>query len=211
MSRTYNGYIYKGVWANRPGASTVPSGSQMFVTDYGSSAGSVWVSDGTYWRPLGKQTIVLDVTRVAGAASTSEQFLKQFTFPAGMLRGCRAVNIVGLASKTGLVDIIRIRHRMGTAGTSADTTILDTSGVMPAATRQAHSNMLITPVSDTAVAFLLSTQNMGMYTSGATTTAYGTTFTVGNMVTNPIIVSITYTPAGTTDTVTAENIIIEVS
>lgn len=102
---------------------TTAVGATATITEFG---GILMRNTGTYWRPSNKTACLLmqtaDITTVA---NTSEQIFtaEQITFPAGFLQvGCK-LRDASTFSKSGTSETSTLRWRLGTAGTTADTTI----------------------------------------------------------------------------------------
>jgi len=118
----------------------------------GGAVGTQWASDGTFWRPAGVQVVASLTTQVDGASggSTSEQFLWSPLFVANALRGCRSIRMQSRwIYSAGTNDTKTHRWRVGTAGTSSDTTV--SAYVSGSTHRQNIAPGQIVPVSDTQV------------------------------------------------------------
>lgn len=123
----------RATFANFPAANSVPVGYQMVATNVGTN-GITLYSDGTRWRPSGGRATVKDLgTAVAGIAS-GETIVMQHLFPAALLASGDTILFDGLAlGKSGATDTGALMLRLGTGGTTADTSILTLANVMTAA------------------------------------------------------------------------------
>jgi len=102
-------FVYSGTWALRPDAANFQPGRLAWMDDVG-PAGSAWVSDGTYWRPLnGSALLYIQAGSIASPVSTltgngtSQNFElpEPCLLPGGMLfPGCR-VDVEALFYKEG--------------------------------------------------------------------------------------------------------------
>lgn len=160
---------------------------------------TVW--DGTYWRVLAPTDVAFDTTvSTAGIASASEQVNKQLTLPAGLLRLGRSFAIRVLWTKSGTTDAAtNVRLRIGTAGTTADTQVFNTNG-LGAANRSYATSSLFFANSATQLRALGTGTLAADWLGAGQSTTYPQNFTVADLDANALIVSTTYTMAGTTDT-----------
>lgn len=98
-------------WANRPSAAS-NTGVVIRITDIGGSAGSRWISDGTYWKPeSGRVVLAASGAAVSCDATTNENALATFTLPAYSMGVNGILNIVATWSYTNSANnkIVRIR------------------------------------------------------------------------------------------------------
>jgi len=83
-----------------------------------------WVYQSDGWRLDGQQALVHDVTQVTGAASTTEQTLKTYTFDALALERVRILRPQISATRSGTAEVLTLRGRFsgvqlqGSASTS---------------------------------------------------------------------------------------------
>lgn len=88
ISEVQGNYYGSYTFATKPTASNYPSGSVIRITDVGVSgnAGSIWVTDGTYWSPENGH-IVLASSAVAQShtGNTDETALASLSIPAGLI------------------------------------------------------------------------------------------------------------------------------
>jgi hypothetical protein len=116
-------------WSGKPSASSVLAGTQIRITDVGiSSAGSLWFSDGTNYRPAGGSvslykrsgptTSPLASLTPAGANNTAFSLPGgPVTIPAGLIVANGSLWVQGLSRRTPTNDAVLITFRLGTSGT----------------------------------------------------------------------------------------------
>src|SRR5574340_56083 len=115
-------------WASRPAAAS-NTGVTIRITDIGGSAGSLWISDGTYWKPVGGR-VVLGGTGVAAsnAADTSELALASVTIPGYAMGTEGRIRVTSTWTVTSSANNKTLRVRLGgIAGTRFFETALTTS------------------------------------------------------------------------------------
>lgn len=100
-----------------------------------------WVYDGTRWRLDRPQDIFVGLTPTVGVAGTSEQILRQWRLPAGLLESLRYMSCWWLSAKSGTTDAVTLRVRLGAAGSSADASIAGGNTGMSAGTRTYASDL----------------------------------------------------------------------
>jgi len=128
------------LWADRPTAS-LNSGLVITVSDVGN--GSQWRSDGTDYVPVTPVFLYHSNTQVVGAAQIAAQQLGVTTaIPRSRMIGCRYTSVNYQLSKSATADIVTTYLYVGTAGTSADTLILQTVSFL-AANRQTSNGLLL--------------------------------------------------------------------
>lgn len=96
---------------------------------------TAWVYDGTRWRLDGQQALFVGLTPAIGVAGTSEQILRQWLLPAGLLASLRYMSCWWLSAKSGTTDAVTMRTRIGVTGSLADTSITGANTAMLAGTR----------------------------------------------------------------------------
>lgn len=94
-----------------------------------------WVYDGTRWLLDGPQDLFVGLTPTVGVAGTSEQILRQWRLPAGLLESLRYLSCWWLSAKSGTTDAVTLRARLGVAGSSADASIAGANTGMSAGVR----------------------------------------------------------------------------
>lgn len=143
------------------------------------------------------RVFAFDFAVAAGAASATEQILKQIAIPAGLLLSCNYFALDVLWTKSGLVDTTTSRIRLGPLGTVADAAIF-TLASPTAAQRSIVSHTKMFASSATNLRVITSTFNAGFEAGNSTTTAYPQNFAVTNLAANNIL-TVSMNPAGATD------------
>lgn len=119
-------------WATKPSASG-NLGMCIRIANVGASAaGSYWISDGTYWRPVGGSvllsaqsgSIATPISSFTGVTSSLFTPTAQPVIPAGMLiPGQSSIEIEASFRRTGANATASLNIHLGTAKTSADNTV----------------------------------------------------------------------------------------
>lgn len=147
-------------------------------------------------------------TRANVAAGAAETIVAQYRFPAGFLKQYDRIRIYCTFSKSGATDTGTITFRMGTAGTTADTSVFGGTA-FNAASRTLGS------IHDFKVASATSLQHAGSGGAaplngsyiGVNGTAYPAAVAISN-VSNSLYLSVTITP-GATDDIALEDLYME--
>lgn len=190
-------FIYKGTWANRPTPSASLEGLMMIVTDLNYSQ---WICLSSVWRLVSNAQLLFSYATVLGAATTSEQILQQLSIPAGLITSLRRMQVYYLASKSGATDAATSTQlKLGISGTTADQSVYATASWV-STTRQVSGGVNFLARSATSFAFASAAQNAAVDAIATATSAFPITFSVSNMNTNNLILSLTATMAGTSDT-----------
>lgn len=89
LTANNTGFLGTYTWATRPSAATAGAGAEIRVSDVGPQYNR-FVSDGTYWRPVGMVPLLTQLTEVTKTdADTATQTVFSYTVPAGLLTpGC---------------------------------------------------------------------------------------------------------------------------
>lgn len=99
------------------------------VSDVGRTGGSLWMSDGTIWRPVAPVKIYENTALVEGDLSGDDQVVLAMSYAANILTG-KVFRVLATFGKGGTTDAMTAYGlRMGTNGTIADTQIGTTSGL----------------------------------------------------------------------------------
>lgn len=204
---TAGGSISTSTFAARGSGSSV--GQKKRLTDIGPAQGSEVVWDGTYWRLTAPTDIIMDTTlSTTGTTGTSEQFLKAATLPQGCLRLGRTFAFRHLSVKSGIVDAVsNTRLRLGTAGTAADTAIVNTTGFSAASRSYPTSTLLFAP-SATQIRILGSQNAVTDWSGTGSSASYPNNFTVPDIDANALILSVSLQMAGSTDTPNVAHLIV---
>jgi hypothetical protein len=106
--------VLQTAWADKPAAAT-STGQTIRVTDVGGSAGSLWISDGAYWKPVsGRVTLGGSGEGVTGALDTAENSFGSFVLPGYAMGPNGCLNIVTTWSYTNSANNKVLRIRFGT-------------------------------------------------------------------------------------------------
>lgn len=201
-------------WASLPAAASWP-GMITPINDFATRP--LFRSDGTSWRPLAPCDIVVDlpVSPSAGAANTTEQVLRQFTLPAGLLMGCRYFVAKVLVAKSGAAETATIRLRLGSnvTGGLGDQAILTNNSTLAGTARAAAVEASFFASSSTQVRGLArdSAFGVGAFIAGSTTTTYPTNFSVPDMAANVLTLSVTAQMSVGAETATVAHVILTVA
>lgn len=202
MPMTLPGITYLGAftWANRPSATDNP-GATFFAMNLG-VAGALMRSDGTAWRPLnGRLLMLLQAAAITTVANTTEQVFgaAQVVFPAGLLLVGAQIQIPsGGLGKSNNADTSSLRFRFGTAGTTADAQVADTT---PLAT----TNQTVPVLAQWRVESLTTLRRVGargVVLTGQATVAPRSADTVPDVSANANILSLTSAMTSGTETMT---------
>lgn len=113
--------IPRYILANRPTAIGA-SGDIIFLTDIGPN-GSHWVSNGTYWSPLGGEvTLAIVGTTYSLTGTASETVVATYTLPGGLLTPNSQLDIMQTWTYTNSANskTMRIKHSAIGGGTGGD-------------------------------------------------------------------------------------------
>jgi hypothetical protein len=191
---TQEGYT----WATKPSAAS-SSGVMIYIKDIG-SGGSLWISNGTTWRPIANVlTLGALTTRQNVAAGASETIVYQTLLPAAFLNVYDRLRLFQSVSKAGTTNTGVLTFRFGTAGTTSDTSVFSGSAI-------STSSRVIGNIHDFKVASATTLQHLGLGNtnsvlgsySGSGTTAFPAAVTISD-VSNALYFSIGITAGGTDD------------
>lgn len=190
-------------WANIPAAGTV--GKTVYVTNAGTK-GSLWVDDGTRWKPMNGTVTLATLDTASSNIGTSETIVFQYLIPANLLQTYDRLRLWVNVLKSGTTDTGTIRVRVGTAGTTGDTAVTDYA-LMTAAHRSSS------PIFEYRLESATSLQMVGNNASGNITRSWGTAGTTGSTgataitsaAANALYVSVSILSSGATDTVSVQN------
>lgn len=171
-------------WASIPAASGTVR--RVFLTDIG--GGTIWLSNGTRWYPENKSIIIY--TTVADNPQTlgTAKVMAQNLIPAGLWQDRDKLRITYTYCKAAGTETCTHNFRLGTAGTTADTS-LGTTGA-PGSTNVSVGNVIeFQRLSATSVRRNGTGVIGGMV--GTSTTAFAAAVTVSSLDTNPMYMSLT--------------------
>lgn len=120
-------------WATKPAATSLPAGTQIRITDIGTD-GTMWFSTGTRYKLVGGKAIIKGLGNSVSGIANSETIVMQALMPAGAVQTNDTVRVWVTATKSGTTDSATMIVHVGTAGTTADTTVVSNS-IMGAANR----------------------------------------------------------------------------
>lgn len=184
------------VWASR-GSGTF-TGQVKRITDIGPTGGTWFRWDGTVWRLMAPTFIVFDTTlQSAAALNTSEQIVKQNTIPTGLLSAGRLMALRVLYAKDGTTDAFNVTTRLGSAGTTADTSIA-AFGSIAAVNRAYQTEAWYIIASTTQLRNASAAANVG-FASTVSTTPTPVNYTIADHTANALILSCDTTMAGSTN------------
>lgn len=108
-------------WADRPAAAS-NAWVVIRITDIGGSAGSRWISDGAYWRPLNNRVILGSASVGVAIAGTSavETILGSVLVPESCMGVNGCLNIVASWTVTNSANVKTLRTRFGNADLTGD-------------------------------------------------------------------------------------------
>lgn len=197
-------------WAARPNAAT-HLGALIYVTDVGIN-GSIWISNGTVWRPTAPVVLFSDLDVFTAATSATEQIAVQINIPAGMMAAGSNLRVMFAGEKSGTTDVTaaNFRLRMGTAGTTSDVLVIGGLSIAQSNLSLGVQSLIGRSSSSTDVQ-KLGAGGIGSISSwnGANTTAPATKVTVGNLDTENSILTLTVQPGGTVDVVSVTSLLVE--
>ena len=114
--------VIVATFATLPAASAVAIGTQYLASDIG-SGGTIFVSNGTIWRPLNGQAIIgQSGASVSKTGDTNENGCATITIPANMLTANGRLEVWTLWTYTNSINNKTLRVRFGATAGSAYTT-----------------------------------------------------------------------------------------
>lgn len=119
-------------WALKPAASA-STGQTIRITDVGGSAGSLWISDGAYWKPVGgRVTLGGSGEGITGALDTVENSFGSFVLPGYAMgpNGCLDIRTTWSYTNSANNKVLRIRF-----GTMAGERLVDSTQTTSASIR----------------------------------------------------------------------------
>lgn len=191
-------------WASLPTASS-HAGAVARVTDIGqATGGSLWISNGTVWKPVnGILPLISNIARTSAAGAASETLTNlKFQAPAAFFSVGDKLRLYMTMSKAGATTVGSVGIRMGTAGTTADTSV-SAWQIFNASSRSSASIIDFTIASATTIQVegAVGTAAAGGY-GAVSTNQYLGAVTISN-ISNSLFFEVTITP-GLTDAVALE-------
>ncbi len=194
-------FIYGPVaYASLPAAAG--TGALFFqVSDIGpSGAGSVWISNATRYSPLGGRVVVASMGTPVSGIANSETIELQALFPINSIQINDTVRMWVTPTKSGTTDSLTGTVRIGTAGTTSDTSVM-------AGTHIATASLSAGLVFDFKLLSATSIQKTGQGATGsgsystASTSAAASPVTITSAAANALYVSYSIKSSSTNDTV----------
>lgn len=195
-------YLGPFAWASLPDA-TLYAGYRARVTDGGPTGGIYVVSDGVRWKPVnGTANLKTLGAAVSGIANT-EQIVLQTLMPVNFWQANDTLRIWLTATKSGATDSTNISVRVGTAGTTADTSLV-TLGFMSAAAITGGFILDFKLASATSAQRVGSMGTQSAYGGGASS-GIASAVAISDASANALYVSVGLASSGATNTVGAQS------
>lgn len=185
-------------------AASACSGIIAKVSDVGGSAGSMWISDGTRWKPLNGSVQLYVKPARATMAGVTETVLGQILVPAGVLQDDDRIELKMSFGKSGASETATAKLRVGTAGTTADSLIVSSS-LLATTNISAESKLKYRRESATSIQKLGNSATFTGVEGSITTGAFPAANTVANMDSSAVYFTITGTMSSTVETFALED------
>jgi hypothetical protein len=191
-------------WANR--GSGAYTGERKLITDAGVSTSEFWWN-GTRWRPASGRMVLHEIAApVTTTADTNEQIADYVAIPIGLVINGDILKTRFACTKSSTSDTATIRHRLGTAHTTSDTSM----GVATAslATTQRSQNFTVELKRISATSFMplsltSSTNGIGISTS------LNSAITITDMDANQIYLDLSSQMTSGSETITFNSWLVE--
>lgn len=195
-------------WASRPAATSLAAGTEILLSGVGSNGWTRWRTDGSVWRLAVPTDIVVDLTNpITGAANTSEQILKQYLLPAGVLTSLRYFSVKVLSAKSGAAETATLRIRVGSLGTTSDAQVIN-SAALAGANRVFASESVFFASSATQLRLVPAGFTAAFAAIASSGVTYPNNTSVSDMAANATYVSVTETMSVGAETATVAHVII---
>jgi hypothetical protein len=99
------------------------SGYTARASDLGAAPGALVISDGSRWKPIGGRVVLKNQGASSNVANV-ETIVAQTLIPAGAMAAGDVLSIVFSGTKSGATDNANFVFRIGSAGTTADATMV---------------------------------------------------------------------------------------
>lgn len=191
-------------WATLPAASA-QVGAMALVTDI--NGGTFFRSNGTRWKPYNNVAALKLLGDRVTMTGATEVVLAQVALPAGILQNGDGLRIRQSLSKSSTSETATLRLRLGTFGTTGDTTIWSNASIATVAIsagydlafkRKAATEIIKTGSGSTMQPF-----------AGVSTAVYPSPVTVANMDSSDLFLSLTCTMSAAVETLALEDFICE--
>ncbi len=201
-----NAHLGTFTWAARPDFVTAPAGARWFCSTY--NCDFIRNLAGTAWQLMSPTVFLFDLVAANAALSATEQVVKSYSIPAGLLTSLRWWSLQILASKNGAVDAVTVRGRLGTTGSISDTQILTTGG-LTAVNRYSSIDCIQAATSPTNLRLMAGNNAVGFNGSSANTAAFIPPINIAtlNMATLDMLLTVTLQPSGATDLATVNHVV----
>lgn len=189
-------------WATIPAASGTVR--RVFLTDIG--GGTIWLSNGVRWFPENKSILIYTTTADNAQTLGTAKVMAQNLLPAGLWQDRDTIRITYTYAKAAGSETCTHNFRLGTAGTTADTSLASTTA--PGSTNLSVGNVLeLQRVSSTSVRRNGTGVIGGMV--GTSTSAFPAAITVSNLDTNAMYLSLTSVSSANVELYTLYNYRVE--
>lgn len=179
-------------WANIPAAGA--AGKMAFVSNAGTK-GSMWLDDGTRWKPLNGAAILATLDSATGNIANTATIVLQYLIPAGMWQTGDVIRVQGTFEKSGTTDTGIVTIYIGTAGTTSDTTVLSSTWL-------AATSLAVDYFVDYRLDAATTVQQVSMNTGySAASSNQFLSYTISSAAANDLYVSLAFRSGGTTNTV----------
>lgn len=183
-------------FASLPAAGT--AGRVVRCSDCGTK-GAIVIDDGAAWQPLNGAALLCSRDSESANTTNTEIIGHQCQTPAGFWKVGHIARIFTSGKKSGVTDTATIGIRIGTAGTTADTTANMTTGQMIASVREAG---FIHDVRwDSTTQFTLLANKQLSYGTGSSSVISTITLGGGQTTASSLFISATIVSSGTTDNI----------
>lgn len=207
FTNPYSTHLGTFTWAelqasypNAGGAlAALPAGATVLVVE---STWQGWFTPdiaNAYWTVVAPTNPILSTALLSGTTSGADQIVFSQLLPAGLLRSCRAFGFKFTYSKSGTTDAQSAGGvRLGTANSTADTSLGSTSSFMSAAQRSLPTELMYFVTSATQLT-RGGPQNM-LGWNGTASVVTPTTYTVPDLDSNALYLTVGMQLGGTTNT-----------
>lgn len=179
-------------WANKP--ASADASRPFLFTDVGSS-GTLMRYAGSRWRPLAGQAMLASLGATVTGITNTETIFLQTLIPAGAWQTNDLIRVTVAGAKSGTTDIGVFTVRVGTAGTTADTSVFATAAMSSAGRTYGITK-------DLKLTAATSSQDTPVYL-GVSSSALLAAVAISSASANALYVSLSWTSGGTTDTISA--------
>lgn len=197
------GVIASYTFATLP--ATYAVGQPVWVTDIGraiigaspvAATGSLWVFNGAIWHPVNDELLLAKFDTPVTGLTNVEAVSGQILLPAAFLKTFDRIRFRIGMSKSGTTDSGVPRLKVGTAGTTSDTTVI---GPTAMSATQVHAGFEYDIKILTATTWRVTSRN-DLGVGGATTAAVPADITIAN-ISNALYLNVGATSSSTNNTV----------